>query len=75
MCDLVVWRGTLEAVGVAGYFESFFDWLPYEGEPEPILTLTADEASAVRAVHALMAEAIKGSENTNEELVASGWPQ
>lgn len=75
MDNLADWRDTLEKIGVYEYFEGFFDWFPYEGELEPLSTLTTEELAATRTVHALMAEAISGPEKTNSEFEASGWPQ
>ena len=66
-------------VGPDGYFENFFDWFPYEGEPNRYPAMTSEEIQAVRKVCRLMQQAIGSVEAaeaiTSDDLVASGWPK
>jgi hypothetical protein len=49
-------RGDAEVseVGPDEWFETFFDWFPYEGEPTWYPAMTTEEQTAVRAVCKLM---------------------
>ena len=65
-------------VGPVEWFEMFFDWFPYEGEPTWYPAMTAEEESAVRAVCKLMqlaiADPIIPKNPTAEQITSSGWP-
>jgi hypothetical protein len=66
-------------VGPSEWFETFFDWFPYEGEPTWYPAMTTEEESAVRAVCKLMQLAIADTtipkNPTVEQLTNSGWPE
>jgi hypothetical protein len=66
------------AGGPNEWFESFFDWFPYEGEAEWYPAMTSEEESAVRDVLQLMQRAISDpsipKNPTFEEIANSGWP-
>lgn len=74
-------RGDIEVreAGPTEYFETFFDWFPYEGEPEWYPAMTAEEETAVRTVCGLMqlaiADATIPKSPTVEQVIASGWPE
>jgi hypothetical protein len=65
--------------GPVEWFETFFDWFPYDGEPEWYPAMTTEEASAVREVCGLMQQAISDpripKDPTVEEITRSGWPE
>lgn len=65
--------------GPAEWFESFFDWFPYEGEPKWYPAMTPEEVRAVREVCKLMQEAIADTDiskqPTIEEIVDTRWPE
>jgi hypothetical protein len=75
--SLAEWQETLRTFGYVDYFESFFDWFPYEGAPHPNDTMTADEQAAVARVHRLMIEALNATPRrmTEDQFTATGWPQ
>lgn len=62
----------------AEWIEEFFDWFPYEGEPDWYPAMTEDEATKVRTVCKVMQLVIldrampKGL--TTEQIIDSGWP-
>jgi hypothetical protein len=64
-------------VGPTEWFESFFDWFPYEGEPEWYPAMTPEEADAVRAVCTIMQQAIAAKDiskqPTVDEIIQTGW--
>lgn len=66
------------ASGATEWFETFFDWFPYEGDPDWYPAMTAEEESAVRDVCKLMQQAIADTDiskhSTVEEIVQTGWP-
>ena len=70
--------GVMEA-GPTEWFETFFDWFPYEGEPEAYPAMTSDEALAVREVCKLMQEATADTDisrqPTVEHVTRTGWPR
>jgi hypothetical protein len=59
------------------YFESYFDFFPYEGAPYSNGAMTPDELAATTQVHKLMLEAAEDTprEMSEKEFVATGWPQ
>lgn len=65
--------------GPTEWFESFFDWFPYEGEPEWFPAMTAEEADTVSAVCKIMQQAIAETdisrEPTVDEIIQTGWPE
>ncbi|HKT53163.1 MAG TPA: hypothetical protein VJP88_01825 [Caulobacteraceae bacterium] len=69
--------GVLEA-GLTEWFEAFFDWFPYEGEPDDNPAMTPEEAVAVREVCKLMQEAIADTDisrdPTVDEVIRTDWP-
>lgn len=73
-------RGDAEVAKAAPveWFEAFFDWFPYEGEPASYPAMTAEEATAVRTVCKLMqlaiADAAIPKNPTVEQITSSGWP-
>ncbi len=77
MLSLVEWQADLETVGFAEYFEMFFDFFPYEGDPDPNSAMTPEESAAVAQVHKLMIEALNATPRTMKEakFIATGWPQ
>jgi hypothetical protein len=74
-------RGGADVIesGPTEWFESFFDWFPYEGEAGPSSAMTPDEASAVREVLVLMQRAASDPKipksPTVDEVARSGWPR
>jgi hypothetical protein len=74
-------RGDLgvHEAGPTEWFETFFDWFPYEGEPEWYPAMTAEEEAAVRTVCKLMqlavADAAIPKNPTIEQVIGSGWPE
>ncbi len=77
LLELVEWQESLRKAGFVEYFEAYFDWAPYEGEPHPNRAMTEAEYEALRQVQCLMIEAVNATpKNMSEELfVATGWPQ
>lgn len=73
---LVEWQESLQSGGFTEYFESFFDFFPYEGETEQNGAMTPDERAAIAEVHMLMIEAMNAtpSDMTAEQFIATGWP-
>ena len=67
------------ASGPTEWFETFFDWFPYEGEPHWYPAMPAGEASAVRDVCKLMQQSIADTDisgdPTVEEIIQTGWPE
>ncbi len=65
--------------GPTEWFESFFDWFPYEGEPDYYPAMTTEEAIAVRDVLELMQKAISDTAISNmpsvSEITSTGWPE
>ncbi len=65
--------------GPIEWFEIFFDWFPYEGEPDWYPAMATEEATAVREVCVLMQQAIAdprfAKNPTVEEIVETGWPE
>ena len=65
--------------GPVEWFETFFDWFPYEGEPHWYPVMTPEEENSVRTVCKLMQLAINDpsipEEPGVEEVTASGWPE
>lgn len=65
--------------GPTEWFETFFDWFPYTGEPDWYPAMTAEEASAVREVCKLMQRAIADTDiskhPTVEDIIRTGWPE
>ena len=79
-----IWSISLGDDGVARsgpteWFESFFDWFPYEGDPDYFPAMTVDEIGAVRQVVALMQQAIADTDisqmQTCYEITQTGWPE
>lgn len=70
--------GVQEAWSPAEWFEGFFDWFPYEGEPTWYPAMMNEEATAVRTVCKLMQLAIHDpavpKNPTFEQISRSGWP-
>ncbi len=68
----------LAEVGAVEWFETFFDWFPYDGEPTCYPTMAKEEETAVRTVCKLMQLAIADptipKNPTVEQLTRSGWP-
>lgn len=68
----------VRASGAVEWFETFFDWFPYEGEPTWYPAMTAEQESAVRTVCMLMQLAVADpsipTNSTVEQVTASGWP-
>ena len=68
----------VQASGAVEWFESFFDWFPYEGEPTWYPAMTADEERAVWSVCKLMQQAVADpaipKNPTVEQVTARGWP-
>lgn len=66
-------------IGPTEWFETFFTWFPYEGEPKWYPAMTAEEASAVRNVCKLMqlaiAEPLIPKTPSVEQVIDSGWPE
>ena len=64
--------------GPTEWFESFFDWFPYEGEADWYPAMTSEEETAVRDVLISMQKAIADpsvpKSPTFEEIAISGWP-
>ena len=52
----------VDTSGPIEWFESFFDYFPYKGEPDWFPAMTAEEANAVREVCKLMQQAIADCE-------------
>ena len=77
LLSLVEWREKLQRAGLAEYFESFFDFFPYEGELAPNGAMTQEENVAVGHVHRLMIDAMDATpyEMTEADYTATGWPQ
>ncbi len=80
----VVWglsRGNdnVHLSGSVEWFETFFDWFPYEGEPEWFPAMIATEVKAVRNVCTLMQNAVSDPaivKNPSETgIIGSGWPE
>jgi hypothetical protein len=71
------WRESLGNVGLSEHLESFFDTFPYEGDLPPNETITPEERTAIAQVHKLVSKAYNATPNemTNEEYIATGWPQ
>jgi hypothetical protein len=69
----------VEESGPTEWFESFFDWFPYEGEPSWFPAMSPEEIKAVREVCKLMQGAIADTDiskyPTVEEVTCTGWPQ
>jgi hypothetical protein len=74
------------ALGAKEWFESFFDWLPYQGPtPRDNTAITPGEYAAVDGVLAIMQRAYSETPigftrrgkftPTDEQLLASGWPE
>lgn len=65
--------------GPVEWFETFFDWFPYEGDPHWYPAMTPEEENAVRTVCKLMQLAIADPSIPEmpsvEEVTASGWPE
>lgn len=65
--------------GSIEWSEAFFDWFPYEGEPEQYPLMTPEEEHAVKTVCKLMQLAIKdpaiSKDRTVDQIVDSGWPE
>ncbi|NND50322.1 MAG: hypothetical protein HKN60_08720 [Rhizobiales bacterium] len=65
--------------GATEWSESFFDWFPYEGEPDGYPAMTTEEAVVVRDVCTLMQQAVAELDHSNhpsvEDLIATGWPE
>ena len=65
--------------GPTEWFETFFDWFPYDGEPDWYPAMSAEEASAVRDLCKLMQEAIADIDLSKypsvEEVTETGWPE
>ena len=63
----------------AEWFETFFDWFPYEGEPDWYPAMTPEEASAVGEVCKIMQRAIADTQisehPTVREITRTGWPE
>lgn len=74
-------RGDIEVAesGPTEWFETFFDWFPYEGEPDWYPAMTPEEARAVREVCKLMQQAIADTDiskhPTVEDITRTGWPE
>jgi hypothetical protein len=74
-------RGDLgvDEAGPTEWFESFFDWFPYEGEPSWFPAMDPEEIEAVREVCRLMQKAIADTDiskhPTVEEVTRTGWPK
>ena len=66
------------ASGGGEWFETFFDWFPYEGEPHWYPAMTPQEAKAVREVCKLMQQALAEKTYRNpsvDEVIRTGWPE
>lgn len=65
--------------GPAEWFESFFDYFPYEGEPDWYPAMTPEESIAVREVCRLMQQAVADADiprrPTVEDIVRTHWPR
>ena len=74
---LAEWERSLQDWGFTEYFESFFDFFPYEGTPLPNEAMTEQEQAAVAEVHRLMIEAMNATprDMTTDQLIANGWPR
>ena len=74
---LAEWQESLRTVGFAEYFESYFDWAPYDGEPYSNGVMTEGEREALRQVQRIMIEAMNATPNEMnvEQFVATDWPQ
>jgi hypothetical protein len=79
-----VWRLSrgnegVRAIGPGEWFESFFDYFPYDGEPNRHPAMRAEEETAVRTVCMLMqlaiADAAIPKNPSVEEFTSSGWPE
>ena len=79
LCGLSRGDPGIHEAGPTEWFEAFFDWFPYEGEPEWYPAMTPEEETAVREVCALMQQAISdpdiSKDPTVEEVTRTGWPQ
>ncbi|MEA1677482.1 hypothetical protein [Nitrospirillum sp. BR 11163] len=64
------------AFGIVDYFEGFFDWFPYEGDPTWFPAMTEEEAAALREVCRMMQAANDATDRhiSAEALIATGWP-
>lgn len=78
-----IWELSLGDEGLAQsgpteWFESFFDWFPYEGEPDYYPAMIADEVSAVGDVVKLMQQAVSDTDISNmptiKEITDTRWP-
>jgi hypothetical protein len=73
-------RGNINVAEACGaeWFETFFDWFPYEGEPNWYPAMTPEEVKAVREVCILMQQAIADptipKRPSIEEITRTGWP-
>lgn len=69
----------VERSGPVEWFESFFDWFPYEGEPDWYPAMSDSEAEAVREVCKLMQQAIADGRipknPTADQVIRSDWPE
>jgi hypothetical protein len=67
------------ASGPTEWFESFFDWFPYEGELDWYPAMTMEERNAVRDVCKLMQQAMSDTDiskqPTVQEITQTGWPE
>src|SRR5438067_877331 len=76
LAGLVDWKEDLPSWGAAEYFNSFFDFLPYEWL-EPNSALADAERLAISKVHGMMVAACDATPKhvTAERLIATGWPE
>jgi hypothetical protein len=77
LLSLVEWERDLRDWGGCEYFESFFDFFPYDRGLQANSSMTAEEQAACSDVHALMVAACNATPRmvTAEQLIAAGWPQ
>ena len=71
-------KGVCEA-GPTEWFETFFDWFPYKGEPDWFPAMTPEETKAVLEVCCIMQQAISDTDISKfpvvDEIIQTGWPQ
>lgn len=69
--------GGVREVWPTEYFEGFYDFIPYGGEPHPNSCISFEERAALSAVSKIVDEACDATPPvmTADELIATGWPE
>jgi hypothetical protein len=70
-------EAAVRTLGFRGYFEFFFDWLPYEGASQTPSCMTGDETLAVDKLLLAMREALVETppHMSEDDFIATKWPQ